>query len=174
MALAAVVLLVFSLVLIAIGLRSVARLRRARRVWHPMPASSPTASPESQPAYRSRATGMPDQVLQKPAASAAPGYGGGLGYGREVYDGAPGYEGAGSATAYPGGMDADADAIVGAYPGGMDAEAAEIERLKAEIAALKAHGVEGTGFKRTQALVAVAANVSGILGLLVSVAALVK
>jgi len=60
------------------------------------------------------------------------------------------------------------------YPGGMDADAAEIERLKAEIASLKAHGGEGSSLKRTQAVVAVAANISGILGLLVSVAALVK
>ena len=147
-ALTAVVLLVFSLVLIAIGLVATARVRRSGRA---RPQGSAPAPAPAGPA-RARSAQLPD-------------------YDQAPMGGAPAYpadEGAGQPeTAYPGERAVE-------YPGGMDAETAEIERLKAEIAALKAHNGDGSGFKRTQAMVAVAANVSGILGLVVSIAALMK
>ena len=154
-ALTAVVLLVFSLVLIAIGLVATARLRRSGRAT-PAPAGSPR--PGAQPGWRPRSAQVPDYAPAPMPPGAAP-------KGGPAQD-APGA--AGSAA------DEWAGQPVTAYPGGMDAEAAEIERLRAEVAALKAHNGDGSGLKRTQALVAVAANVSGILGLLVSVAALIK
>ena len=136
MTLAAVVLLVFSLVLIAIGLVSWARLRRARR-------AQPAAKPAPHPVSRGRSGEMlPDQAAPAP------------GYAMDEYEAAR---------------------TTAAYPGGMDADTAEIERLRAEIAELRTYGVDGSsGFRRTQAIVAVVANLSGILGLLVSVAALMK
>jgi hypothetical protein len=147
MAFAAVVLLIFSLVLITIGVVAALRLRRH---GHP-------PAPAAKPAYRSRSTEAGPYAQPPPAPAdeyaAAPG---------SDYDAAPGAYGYG-----PG-------ASTTLYPGGMDAEAAEIERLKAEIAHLKATGGDPSGFKRTQTLVAVAANVSGVLGLFVSVAALLK
>lgn len=140
MAFAAVLLLVFSLVLITIGVVAALRLRRPGR-------AAPTAA---KPVPRGRSAESKDYA--PPAPAPAQEYAG-----APVFE-APGYEAARSTTM---------------YPGGMDAEAAEIERLKAEIAELKAHGGEGS-LKRTQALVAVAANVSGVLGLFVSLAALFK
>jgi hypothetical protein len=145
-ALTEVVLLVFSLVLIAIGVVATARLRRSGRT---RPSAAPAARPES----RARSARVPDYApAPMPKGSAPAQDAPGAGYAADEWAGQP----------------------VTAYPGGMDAEAAEIERLRAEIAALKAHNGDGSGLKRTQALVAVAANVSGILGLLVSVAALIK
>jgi hypothetical protein len=148
-ALTEVVLLVFSLVLIAIGLAATARLRRSGRA-RPAPSRAPAAQPE----WRARSAQVPDYAPAPMPKGAAPAQDapGGAGYAADEWAGQP----------------------VTAYPGGMDAEAAEIERLRAEIAALKAHNGDGAGLKRTQTLVAVAANVSGILGLLVSVAALIK
>ena len=145
MAFAAVLLLVFSLVLITIGVVAALRLRR----------HGSAAKPAAQPEFRARSTGSTDYALP-PSPAPAQEYAGAPG---AAYD-APGsgYEPARSTTL---------------YPGGMDAEAAEIERLKAEIAQLRAHGGDGS-LKRTQALVAVAANVSGVLGLFVSLAALFK
>ena len=155
-ALTAVVLLVFSLALIGIGLVATARVRRSGRARPPLDSAP---SPTDQPYARARsAQPLPPAPMPKGApAPEAPG----------AADSAEGWAGQ-PYSPYPG---AQSDTL---YPGGMDAEAAEIERLKAELAALKAHGGDGSGFKRTQAVVAVAANVSGILGLLVSVAALVK
>jgi hypothetical protein len=141
----AAVLLVFSLALIAIGLVATARLRRSGR-------AQPAVESAGQPYVRARSA-------QPPAPAPMPG-------------GAPTQSAPGAAADYAeDGWLGRSDTL---YPGGMDAEAAEIERLKAEIAALKAHGGDGAGLKRTQAVVAVAANISGILGLLVSLAALVK
>jgi hypothetical protein len=161
-ALTAVVLLVFSLALIAIGLVATARLRRSGRVRPPLSDSAP--SPTGQPQVRARSAQppapapIPKGAPMPPGAPEAPGA---ADYADEGWAGQP-------YSPYPGGQSETL------YPGGMDAEAAEIERLKAEVAALKAHSGDGSGFKRTQAVVAVAANVSGILGLLVSLAALVK
>ena len=152
----AVVLLVFSLALIAIGLVATARVRRSGRG---RPALESAPSQTDQPYVRARsAQPLPPAPMPMGAPAAeAPG---------AAYDAVEGW--AGSGSSYPAGR---SDTL---YPGGMDAEAAEIERLKAEIAALKEHNGDGSGLKRTQAVVAVAANVSGILGLLVSLAALVK
>ena len=149
MALTAVVLLVFSLVLIAIGLVATARLRRSGRARPPQGSAS-AKPPAAPPRARS---------AQPPEYSAA-----------QMPKGAPAQAGEGA----PYEADEWAGQPYTRYPGGLDAETAEIERLRAEIAALKKHGGGGEGLKRTQALVAVAANVSGILGLLVSVAALIK
>ena len=148
----AVVLLVFSLALIAIGLVATARVRRSGR-------GQPALESAAQPYARARSTQPPAPAMPKGApAQEAPG---------AADDAVEGW--AGGYPAAPGGSYPDT-----LYPGGMDAEAAEIERLKAEIAALKGHNGDGSGLKRTQAVVAVAANISGILGLLVSLAALVK
>jgi len=149
----AVVLLVFSLALIAIGLVATARVRRSGR-------GQPALESSGQPYARARSTQPPAPAPMPKGAPAqeAPG---------AADDAVEGW--AGSGSPYPGSSYPDT-----LYPGGMDAEAAEIERLKAEIAALKEHNGDGSGLKRTQAVVAVAANISGILGLLVSVAALVK
>jgi len=150
----AVVLLVFSLALIAIGLVATARVRRSGRG---RPALESAPSQTDQPDVRARsAQPLPPAPMGAPAPE-APG---------AAYDAVEGW--AGSGSSYPAGRSETL------YPGGMDAEAAEIERLKAEIAALKEHNGDGSGLKRTQAVVAVAANISGILGLLVSLAALVK
>jgi hypothetical protein len=140
----AAVLLVFSLALIAIGLVATVRVRRSGR-------AQPAVESAGQPYARARSA-------QPPAPAPMPG-------------GAPAQSAPGAADYAEAGWAGRSDTL---YPGGMDAEAAEIERLKGEIAALKAHGGDGSGLKRTQAVVAVAANISGILGLLVSVAALVK
>jgi hypothetical protein len=147
---ASVFLLVFSLVLIAIGLVATSRLRRLNRaVASTAPAAKPASRGQAAPAPAPKAA-APGRVINEPWAA------------RSADLGAEPDE-------YWVGQSAQA------YPGGMDAEAAEIERLRAEVAALKASGgVEPSGFKRTQALVAVGANISGILGLLVSVAALLK
>jgi len=144
-ALTAVVLLVFSLALIAIGLVATARVRRSGRVRPPLSESAP--APTGHPHVRARSAQPPPPAPVGTAKSAP------------------------EAEYTDDGWLGRSDTL---YPGGMDAEAAEIERLKAEIAALKAHAGDGAGLKRTQAVVAVAANVSGILGLLVSLAALVK
>jgi hypothetical protein len=156
MAFAADLLLVFSLVLITIGVVAVLRLRRHRQLAAPAVQSAQSA-PSAQATYGQRSTGSRSAPAPSAGASA------------EDYAQAPGsdYDAAGAYGYAPGGSTT-------VYPGGMDAEAAEIERLKAEIAMLKAYGGDSSGFKRTQTLVAVAANVSGVLGLLVSVAALLK
>jgi HAMP domain-containing protein len=146
MAFAALLLLVFSLALIAIGVVAAVRLRRPGRA----------AAPASQPVARGR-SGKPRQSAIPAPASAAPAPA--ADYAGAPDFGAPGPEAARSTTM---------------YPGGMDAEAAEIERLRSEIAELKAHGGGQGSLKRTQAVVAVAANVSGVLGLFVSLAALFK
>jgi hypothetical protein len=157
-ALTAVVLLVFSLALIAIGLVATARVRRSGRARPPL--SDPAPSPTGQSRARARSA-QPPASAPMPKGAPAQQAPGAVDRADEGWAGQP-------YSPYPGGQ---SDTL---YPGGMDAEAAEIERLKAEVAALKAHSGDASGFKRTQAVVAVAANVSGILGLLVSVAALVK
>src|SRR5690242_20332823 len=139
MAFAAVLLLVFSLVLITIGVVAALRLRRHGRA----------AKPAAQPEFRARTADSSDYALPPSPAAA------------QEYAGSP----AGAYDAPGSGYEPPRSTAL--YPGGMDAEAAEIERLKAEIAELKAHGGDGS-LKRTQALVAVAANVSGVLGLFVS------
>jgi hypothetical protein len=143
MAFAAQLLLVFSLVLITIGVVAALRLRRHGR------APAPVGKPD----FRARSAESRDYALPAPAQE------------YEAAPGAPGYDAPGA------GYESARSTTL--YPGGMDAEAAEIERLNAELAELKAHGGDGS-FRRTQALVAVAANVSGVLGLFVSVAALLK
>jgi len=147
------------LVLIGIGLVATARLRRLGRKVSP-------AGPAAQPAWRARSAQAPASPAPAPAPAAAKGRADAEPWASDEAD-SDGYWAGPPAQYHAGGP-------VEAYPGGMDAEAAEIERLKAEIALLKATGGDAAGFKRTQALVAVGANISGILGLLVSVAALLK
>jgi hypothetical protein len=154
MQLSALVLLLFSLILLTIGLVAVARLRRAN-------GSATTSLPAPGGTER-----RPPAAKAAPAPSAPGPLTPGHAFPREPSR---------SAEMYPGGVSADGSyGAVGSVS--VDgAEVDEIRRLRAELALLRARNGDGSpGLKRTQALVAVAANVSGILGLLVSVAALVK
>src|SRR5262252_6508960 len=102
-ALTAVVLLVFSLALIAIGLVATARVRRSGRVRPPLSESAP--APTGHPHVRARAAQPPPPAPAGTAKSAP------------------------EAEYADDGWLGRSDTL---YPGGMDAEAAEIERLKAE------------------------------------------
>ena len=125
MAFAAVLLLVFSLVLITIGVVAALRLRR----------HGSAAKPAAQPEFRARSTGSTDYALP-PSPAPAQEYAGAPG---AAYD-APGsgYEPARSTTLYPGGMDAEAadrhsvsDLNNQLYQAYLSGDGAAVERIMA-------------------------------------------